>query len=114
MNGIKRKLAAAFTVTLICSQAILLQGCYDDSYYNHRDTLTLGSGDAAATSAAVHTIDPWPPYAKNTDIDLEGERARIAIDRYQKNQSIPPRGLSTTEITGQAGPGAQGNTQIKN
>ena len=113
MTGFTRRAKLAFSLIAISTPALLLQGCYDDSYYAHRDTITLGAGDAIATNAAVHTVDPWPPHAKNTDIDLEGERARVAVERYQKNKSIPPRGLNTTEITGQAGPGAQGSAQIK-
>ncbi len=105
---------AGIIAAVICAPVLVLQGCYDDSYYSRRDTVSLGAGDAIATNAATQTIDPWPPYAKDTDINLEGERARVGIQRYQQNKSIPPRGLNTTEITGQAGPGAQGSAQIKN
>lgn len=111
--GLKKHARPVLTAIAICLPALLLQGCYEEDYLSRRDTISLGAGDAAATNAVTQTIDPWPPYAKNTDITLEGERAGVAVDRYQKNKSIPPRGLNTTEISGQAGPGAQGNTQIK-
>lgn len=111
MKGAMKKAAAAVT---LAASAVLLQGCYEDDYFNHRDTISLGAGDAAAVNSATQTIDPWPPYSKDKNINLEGERARVAVERYQQNKSIPPRGLATTEITGQAGPGAQSATQVKN
>jgi hypothetical protein len=113
MTGLKRRGKFALTAAMIVTPAILLQGCYEDDYLSRRDTVSLGAGDAIAVNKATHTIDPWPAHAKDTDIHLEGERARVAIQRYQQNKSIPPRGLSTTEITGQAGPGPQATAQVK-
>jgi hypothetical protein len=112
MTGLKTALRLAATLAAMAAPTVLLQGCYED-YFSHRDTVSLGAGDAIATNAATQTIDPWPPYAKNTDINLDGKRAQVAMQRYQQNKSIPPQGLNTTEITGQAGPGAQGSAQIK-
>jgi hypothetical protein len=90
----KRALSAA----LIAAPVLLLQGCYEDDYLARRDTITLGAGDANATNAATHTIDPWPAHAKNTDINMDGKRAEIAASRYQQNKSIPPRGLTTSAV----------------
>jgi hypothetical protein len=103
-----------FAIVFAIAASATLAGCNEDDYLARRDTVTLGAGDAIATNAVTHTIDPWPRHSKNTDIDQEGERARVAIERYQQNKSIPPKGINTTEITGQAGPGAQANAQIKN
>lgn len=84
-----------------------LAGCYDREYYSQSDTVTLGVGDAVATNAAVQTIDPWPPHAKDTDIDLEGPRAAVAVERYQTNTSLKPKGLpNSTEIYAGGGNGA--------
>ncbi len=113
MTGLK-KAKLALSVLAIAAPAALLQGCYEDDYLSHRDTISLGAGDAVATNAATQTIDPWPAYAKDTDIQMDGKRAQVAIERYQQNKSLPPRGVNTTEISGQAGPGAQGQAQIKN
>jgi hypothetical protein len=113
MTGIRRHAKLALTIAAIATPAILLQGCYEDEYLSRRDTVSLGAGDAIATDQVTHTVDPWPPYARDTDIHLEGERARVAVRRYQQNKSIPPRGLNTTEISDQAGPGQQSSAQIK-
>jgi hypothetical protein len=113
MTGLKKRGKFALTAAMIAAPALLLQGCYEDDYLSRRDTISLGAGDAIAVNQATHTIDPWPPHAKNTEIHLEGERARVAVERYQQNKSLPPRGLDTTEITGQSGPGPQATAQVK-
>lgn len=43
-----------------------LTGCAD--YLNHRDSVTLGAGNAAEGNTAIHTINPFPPEAANTTI----------------------------------------------
>ncbi len=114
MTGLKKRARPAASFAAIVASAFLLQGCYEDDYLSRRDTISLGAGDATATNAVTQTIDPWNPNAKNTEIHQEGERARVAIERYQQNKSVSPRGLNTTEVSGQSGPGSQGSAQIKN
>lgn len=46
--------------------ATSLSGCAD--YLNHRDSVTLGAGNAPAANTAIHTINPFPPEAANTAI----------------------------------------------
>jgi hypothetical protein len=92
----------------------MLSGCNEDDYLARRDTVSLGAGDAVAVNAVTQTIDPWNRNAKNTEINQEGERARVAVERYQLNKSIPPRGVNTTTISSQAGPGGQASAQVKN
>jgi hypothetical protein len=63
------------------------------------DTITLGAGDAVAHNNAVQTIDPWPSWARNDRINMEGNRAALAIKRYQENKSIPPLTLDTSTVS---------------
>jgi hypothetical protein len=100
------RLAALAVATLA------LQGCYEDRYTAHRDGVTFGVGDSIAHNNAVHTIDPWPEASDNPHIDMDADRARIAIERYKQNKSIPPRGLSTTTVSAQSGPGDQASAQV--
>jgi hypothetical protein len=76
--------------------------CYafDDDYFSRRDTVTEDAGDAMATNNVTHTLDPWAPHSKNTEIKVDGMRAQLGISRYQKNQSIDPKGLSGKKSTG--------------
>ncbi len=107
-NGYK-----AARLTGLCLATLGLAGCFDDSYYARRDTVTLGAGDAVAVNQATQTVDPWPAHARQSHIDVDGKRLGIAVQRYQQNKSIPPRGLNTTTISEQAGPGAQANMAIQ-
>ncbi|MGI9523779.1 MAG: hypothetical protein ACR2PG_19275 [Hyphomicrobiaceae bacterium] len=97
---------------LVILPAMQLAGCarYEDlgfygfedqqfGYYRaRRDKITAGAGDAVAHNIAAQTIDPWPRHAANKRIDIDGERALIAIDRYKANKSIEPTGLETQSI----------------
>ena len=53
-------------------------GCAD--YMNNRDSVTLGVGNAMLANQGIHTIDPFPPNAKNTDIDGDGR----AVEQLQR------------------------------
>lgn len=77
---------------LIC---IVLGGCQD--YLARRDTLTIGSGEAVHTNAAMQVIDPWPAHARAMESIVNGERLQHAMERYrnpgtsQQNASIVPQ-----------------------
>jgi hypothetical protein len=103
-RDLKTNLKRTLTVAVMSGSMLFLGGCYDRDYYSQSDTITLGAGDAVATNAITQTIDPWPPHAKDTDIDLEGPRAAVAVERYQTNTSLKPKGLSKS-IAPQAGNG---------
>lgn len=72
-------------------------------YRDRRDTLTSSAGNAQAANIAVHTVNPWPRHARNSRINLDGRRAGLAITRYQKNQSLAPKGLENAapDLSGQ-------------
>lgn len=112
ISGMKKGARLGLAAAAIIAPA-MLSGCYEDDYLTRRDTVSLGAGDATATNAVTQTIDPWPLHAKNTKINQEGERARVAIERYQQNKSIPPKAVNTTTISSQAGPGSQASAQVK-
>jgi hypothetical protein len=49
---------------------LALSACAD--YQNHRDTVTLGAGDAPEANLAIQTVNPFPPNAGQTHIDTPG------------------------------------------
>ena len=58
---------------LIAALSLLaISGCAD--HLNHRDTVTLGAGDAAEANLAIQTVNPFPPNAGQTQIDVPGGR----------------------------------------
>lgn len=68
-------------------------------YLARRDTIALGAGDAKDSNRAIHTIDPWPPYSRNDRLQFDGQRMWLGITRYQRNESIEPKGLTTQDIS---------------
>lgn len=72
----KSKLLILMSLFMVCG------GCAD--YLNHHDNVTLGVGHAPLNNIAVHTIDPFPPEAANTEIKIDAGKTRDALDRYSE------------------------------
>ena len=59
-------------------------------YFERGVTISPYGGNAKDANAAIHTIDPWPPYAGNTRISQEGRAAVNAVERmYTKCDPFP-------------------------
>lgn len=96
---------------ILASLAVLsVGGCAESDlhqYLGHTDTLTVGAGNAQAVNRAIHEVDHWPETSRRTQIDLDGKRAALAVKRYQKNDSIEPKGLTKRDVSiSGADPGA--------
>ncbi|MHA1165975.1 MAG: hypothetical protein ACTSP0_10415 [Alphaproteobacteria bacterium] len=108
MTG-NQKLSAALRFSMAAAIAVsmvTLGGCREGQYnrYRHaRDTISLSAGDAVAHNKAVQTIDPWPVYARKRRQTTDGKRVLLSMERYQKNESIEPQGMSTSETYEDAG-----------
>jgi len=70
-----------------------LSGC--NQYFERQDPISLGVGDSVAQNRVAHTIHPWPRGSENPHHATNGARALIAIERYEKNESIEPDSLRT-------------------
>jgi hypothetical protein len=114
MSSAKTIVRAALAATILTAPTLLLAGCYGDDYSSRRDTVSLGAGDAQATNAVTHTIDPWPPHSKNTTINVDGARVQVGMDRYQANASLKPKGISTGDANGNGNGGSDNGAMIKN
>jgi hypothetical protein len=56
------------------------------SEYFQRDVrITPNGGDANDTNAAIHTIDPWPRYARHTRIPGNGQESVDAVHQLYKS-----------------------------
>jgi hypothetical protein len=105
---------------------LLLAGCsvppWDDvveQYAARKDTVTLSAGNAPRTNEAVHTIDPVPPNAFNTQIPADGQRMAGAVERYKDVSKLPnaPRQIVPTYggqggVAGASGSGGGGNFNL--
>jgi hypothetical protein len=81
----------------------VLAGC-SDLYFDRRETVSFGAGDAPAADAALQTIDPWPRGSENRDFRTNGPRVAGAIERYRTGKIIQPLGSSTSSVQYGAAP----------
>ena len=83
---------------IMVALAVTAMGCSSDHIHEYRantDRVTSGAGIAMAANRAAHTIDPWPNYSQNTQIDIDGKRAQVAVRRYESNASSKSKGANS-------------------
>src|ERR1700732_5576916 len=83
INGMRRTIAA--TVLL----GALLAGC-SDIYYDRRETVAFGAGDAVTANEVEQMVDPWPPYSNNKNLTFNGERMQRAVECYRIDKVTQP------------------------
>lgn len=101
-----RVLAAAVTL------AAVLTGC-SDIYYDRRDTIALGGGDAIAANAVTQMVDPWPAQSGNVNIAANGQKIQSAVERYRTNKVIAPTDPMTLEAASQQPTAAAAQTSTQ-
>ena len=97
--------AAATTASAACAQAI--DDPFND-YLQRSDKIFLGAGNANDVNAAVHTITPWPPYAGNTHIHVDGRQSVDSVERMYRTPD--PFERQGTPAAGAAATGQQGSS----
>ena len=80
------------TVAATVLLGALLAGC-SDIYYDRRETIALGGGDAVAANEVEQMVDPWPPYSNNKNLTFNGERMQRAIESYRVDKVTQPADL---------------------
>lgn len=84
------------TIGLVLAGA-MLAAC-DPSVYRDSTTPIVGYGNAVRQNSAVMIVDPQPASAANVDLEFDGRRAGLAIERYRSGKVIPPKILRTTDV----------------
>jgi hypothetical protein len=59
-------------------------------YFDRRQTIALGAGDALATNKVTQMVDPWPAASANNNIAFNGQLMQSAQDRYNRGKVITP------------------------
>jgi hypothetical protein len=77
--------------------AIAVTAC-EASMYSDSATPAVGYGNAVRQNSSVMIVDPQPATAANTQIDFDGRRAGLAIERYRQGKVIPPVELKTSTV----------------
>ena len=67
--------------------AVAVSGCVHDEYFERRDTITIGAGDAVARNRAVQTIHPRPRHAYRKRLLHDGTRINNAMESYRDASS---------------------------
>jgi hypothetical protein len=58
-------------------------------YFERKNGVTLGAGNAKSINSATHIIDPWPRNVGNTRIPGDGQRMSGAVERYRDVAKLP-------------------------
>jgi hypothetical protein len=77
----------AIAAVIVIASAVA--GC-SEMYYDRRETVALGAGDAVATNKVTQMVDPWPRASANHNIAFNGQRMQAAQDRYNRGKVITP------------------------
>jgi hypothetical protein len=64
-------------------------GC-SEIYFDRRETVGAGTGDAIAINKITRTIDPWSRASTNNRIAANGQLMQAAQDRYNRGKVITP------------------------
>ena len=83
INGAQRGVAAAVML------GALVAGC-SDIYFDRRESIALGAGDAVAANQVEQMVDPWPPYSNNKNLTFNGERMQRAVECYRIDKVTQP------------------------
>ncbi len=91
-----------------------LAGC-SDLYFDRRDTVALGAGDAIAANEVAQTIDPWPAHSGNTSLAFNGQKMQTAVERYRTNTPWVPVTpvINPSQPTAQAVPPTQQTLSVQ-
>ena len=110
-----RSLAALPTILICGSLAHAEDSLFSDRlfeemfapYSQRIEGVTASAGNAKASNAATHIIDPWPPYAANRRIPANGNRMVGAMERYRDTKklsetpdTLEPDSISTNGVGG--------------
>jgi hypothetical protein len=87
--AVSRRSTRGKSLALVAALVLPATAC--SSYVNRNDGVSASAGDAVAANAAIHTIDPWPATAANTDIPSDGRHVRPSIQKYLRAEEAVPK-----------------------
>jgi hypothetical protein len=99
-----------FTAAVAFSGSCNAQAVDDpfSDYLQRSVTISSGAGNAKDANAAIHTINPWPPYVGNTHIHTTGRQAADAVEQLYRVPNPFEPGI------GGAGAGGSGSVATGN
>ena len=92
-NRMLPRFNAARLAGAVLAAVSVLGGCRE--YFDERDTVSHVAGDAIAVNKATQTIERFPAAARQDRWHSDGERARVAAERYRTRTVQVPQSLGT-------------------
>ncbi len=89
-----RRIDNAMRILVLVAVLATLGGCAE--YFDRREGISLGAGDAIAADKVTMMVDPWPLVSADKNIAFNGERMENAVQRYRTNTTYPPNGTGTS------------------
>jgi hypothetical protein len=110
-----RALSLAITMLGIMTAAQPCRAQYIDDpfsdYLQRSDSILIGAGNANDANAAIHTINPRPPYARNTHIHTTGRQGVDAVEQmYRVPNPFASQGTAASGTTNITGSGPSGSS----
>jgi len=90
-TAIRRRAVAVVASALAVSA---LAACSPD-YLDHRESVSLGGGNAQAVNAATHIVNPLPPGSADRQLLINGQVVQKGVQRYRTGQTIEEKAPST-------------------
>jgi hypothetical protein len=109
-KAMARLITAAIAATALVGT---LAGC-SDLYFDRRDTIVLGGGNAVATDQAMQMNNPWPPESRYTALAANGQRMQSAVERYRTNLVTQPVDPMQLQVANESPSTAQSNSASNN
>ncbi len=100
---------AVRTIVTAAMLGAMLAGC-SDIYFDRRETIALGAGDALAANAVEQMVDPWPAHSGDVRIPGNGQRVQCAVERYRTGKVSAAQDAMSVE----GGSQGQGQAQSVN
>ncbi|MEZ5791122.1 MAG: hypothetical protein R3D34_10155 [Nitratireductor sp.] len=77
--------------------ALVLGGC--QQYLVRTEFIESYTANTLPHNTALQVVDPWPPYAANTNIPSSGHRQGTAVGNYRKfGEEKPAQSLQPVQL----------------
>lgn len=109
-------LAIALTGAIIVPSVCRAQAVDDpfSDYLQRSDSIALSAGNAGNANEAIQTITPWPPYAWDRRVTIDGRRAVDSMERmYRTPDPFQHQGEGSAPAgSGSSASGPLGSTAV--
>lgn len=72
---------------------------YIYDYMTHRDSITIGLGDAPTSNIVIQHPTPWPSYINDTDINISGAQGIDALNNMMEGAASGGASTSTSSTS---------------